>query len=128
LTHDREGEEQTSRLAMPAQPQWGKNMRMKRFLTTQTAAGAVLALFAAPAPAQTQSVDTLITGGTIYDGSDGKPFVGDVAVSGDKIVYVGPAGKKFNAKKTVDAKGMVVSPGFIDGHSHSQHFLDNPDT
>ena len=40
------------------------------------------------APAETY--DLLIGGGTIYDGSGGAPFVGDVAIKGDKIVYVGP--------------------------------------
>src|SRR5258708_5048428 len=78
--------------------------------------------------AQEKAVDTLIAGGTVYDGSEGKPFTGDVAISGDKIVFVGPAGKtKFNAKKTIDAKGMIVSPGFIDGHTHADHFLNDPD-
>jgi N-acyl-D-amino-acid deacylase len=109
-------------------PTMGKNMRTRNFLKTQTAAAALLALLAAPALAQSQSVDTLIAGGTVYDGSEGKPFTGDVAVSGDKIVFIGPTGTaKFNAKRTIDAKGMIVSPGFIDGHTHADHFLNDPD-
>jgi len=78
------------------------------------AACAVLGL--ATADAATQPVaphyDVLITGGTIYDGSGGKPFKGDVAIAGDRIVYVGKhaPGK---AVRTVDARGKAVAPGFI---------------
>jgi N-acyl-D-amino-acid deacylase len=81
--------------------------------------------------AQPQTADLLIRGGTIYDGSDGnKGVVGDVAVIGDRIVYVGPhAG--MSAKKVIDARGMIVAPGFIDGHAHPDippgDFLNNPD-
>lgn len=56
--------------------------------------------------------DILITGGTVYDGSGGPGFLGDVAIKADRIVYVGPhaPGK---AAKVVDAKGKAVSPGFV---------------
>jgi N-acyl-D-amino-acid deacylase len=56
--------------------------------------------------------DFLIDNGTIYDGLGGAPFVGDVAIREDKIVYVGPEAPGA-AKKTLDASGMAVSPGFI---------------
>lgn len=71
---------------------------------------------AAPAPAADEKVDILIRGGTVYTGSDA-PFVGDVAIRGDKVVLVG---KKITAKAdhVIDAKGMIVSPGFIDTHTH----------
>jgi len=75
---------------------------------------------------QGQQADILITGGTIYDGSTAEPFTGDVAITGDKIVYVGPKAS-VTAKRTVDARGMIVSPGLIDPHTHSDHFLDSPD-
>ena len=75
---------------------------------------------------QGQQADVLITGGTIYDGSTAKPFTGDVAITGDKIVYVGPKAA-MTAKRTIDAHGMIVSPGLIDAHTHSDHFLDSPD-
>lgn len=56
--------------------------------------------------------DLLIRGGTIYDGFGGAPYTGDVAVSRDKIVYVGPHAPG-QAARVVDASGKAVSPGFI---------------
>jgi N-acyl-D-aspartate/D-glutamate deacylase len=60
--------------------------------------------------------DTVIRGGTIVDGS-GKPgFTGDVAIEGDRIAAVG--GKLGPAKRDVDASGMLVTPGWVDAHTH----------
>jgi len=74
-----------------------------------------------------QQVDLLIRGGTIYDGSEGaKGFVGDVAVSGDRIVYVGPRAT-VSAGRIIEAKGKIVTPGFIDGHSHPDSSIYSPD-
>ena len=78
------------------------------------------------ASGQGQQADVLITGGTIYDGSTAKPFTGDVAITGDKITYVGPKAP-MSARRTIDAHGMIVSPGLIDAHTHTDHFLDSPD-
>ncbi|HEX8224048.1 MAG TPA: amidohydrolase family protein [Allosphingosinicella sp.] len=79
-------------------------------------------LGAAPAP---QPVDLLIRGGTIYTGSDA-PFVGDVAVAGDRIKAIGRrlAGP---AARVIDARGMIVAPGFIDPHSHVGEDLASAD-
>ena len=61
--------------------------------------------------------DLLITNGRIVDGSGGPSFKGDVAVKDGKIAEIGKlAGAA--AKKTVDAEGRVVAPGFIDNHCH----------
>lgn len=77
-----------------------------------------LALFALVAlPAFAQADDTVFRNATIYDGSGGKPFVGDVHISGDKITAVGKVGKIAGAKE-VNAEGLVVCPGFIDLHTH----------
>lgn len=62
-----------------------------------------------PAP---PSYDIIIRNGTIYDGSGGQPFSGDVAISGDRIVALGDLGKA-TAAEEVDAAGKAVSPGFI---------------
>ena len=74
-----------------------------------------VSLLASSAIAQAQApeqYDLLIDNGTIYDGMGGEPFTGDVAIKGDKIAYVGPQAPG-TAKKTIDASGMAVSPGFI---------------
>ena len=72
-----------------------------------------------------ESVDLLIRGGTVYTGSDA-PFVGDVAVRGDRIVAVGP-GLRLAARRTIDAAGLVVAPGFIDPHTHLEGQLLSDD-
>jgi N-acyl-D-amino-acid deacylase len=77
---------------------------------------ALLLLSSAGAAVATERVDLIIRGGTIYTGSDA-PFVGDVAVSGDRIRAVGRR-LRFSAARVVDARGMIVSPGFIDPHAH----------
>jgi N-acyl-D-aspartate/D-glutamate deacylase len=80
---------------------------------------ALCSLLALPAAAgEAVEADVVIRGGTLYDGS-GKPGqVGDVAIRGDKIVAVGKfavAGKP----RILDATGLILSPGFIDLHTHS---------
>jgi N-acyl-D-amino-acid deacylase len=85
-------------------------------------AAALLASAAGPSTAAVPKYDLLIRGGTIYDGSGGAPYVGDVAVRGDRIVYVGPH-RRMTAVKVVDAHGLAVSPGFINMLSWSNESL-----
>lgn len=56
--------------------------------------------------------DVLIQGGTIYDGSGAAPFVGDVGITGDRIMAVGDLGDA-SATEEIDASGLAVAPGFI---------------
>lgn len=72
-----------------------------------------------------ERVDLLIRGGTVFTGSDA-PFVGDVAVTGDRIRYVGPHAT-LRARRTIDVRGMVVAPGFIDPHTHVEAMLASAD-
>ena len=60
----------------------------------------------------------LLQGGTIVDGTGGEPYVGDVAVQGDKIVAVGSVEVGTRGGRSI-ARGLVVCPGFIDLHNHS---------
>ncbi|GAC1592671.1 MAG: amidohydrolase family protein [Ginsengibacter sp.] len=75
--------------------------------------------------------DIIIRNGLIYDGNGGKPYKSDLAINADTIAFIGNL-KEAKAKKTIDAHGMVVSPGFInmlswsnvslihDGHSQGE--------
>src|SRR5262249_26759103 len=79
----------------------------------------VAILFASGAAAA--DYDLVIRNGKLVDGT-GNPWVyGDVAIRGDKIVAVGKV--PGTGKREIDAKGLVVAPGFIDMHSHSDLLL-----
>ena len=88
---------------------------MKKLLWLLALPLCVLAL----APAE-EPYDLLIAGGRVVDGSGAPWFAADVGVRGGKIVAVGAlAGRP--AKRTIDAKGMLVTPGFIDLLGQSEY-------
>jgi N-acyl-D-aspartate/D-glutamate deacylase len=60
--------------------------------------------------------DIVIRGGTIVDGTGKPAFTGDVAIAGGRIVAVG--GKQGPAKREIDADGLLVTPGWVDVHTH----------
>jgi N-acyl-D-aspartate/D-glutamate deacylase len=60
--------------------------------------------------------DLIIRGGTIVDGTGSEPFTGDVAIDGDRIVAVGEVSGA--ARREIDAAGMIVTPGWVDIHTH----------
>ena len=62
--------------------------------------------------------DLVIRNGRIVDGTGNPWFHGDLAVKGDKIAALGKVAAN-TGKREIDAKGLVVAPGFIDMHSHS---------
>jgi len=66
--------------------------------------------------------DLLIQGGTIVDGSGEPRFAGDVAVRDDRIAAVGRLDGAA-AQQTIDATGMIVAPGFVDVHNHSDGWM-----
>lgn len=71
--------------------------------------------------------DILVKNGKIIDGTGNPWFHGDIGIRGDTIVEIGDLSGK-TAVKTIDARGMAVSPGFIDMHTHCDYGLDRPDS
>src|SRR6201981_581246 len=66
--------------------------------------------------------DIIIKGGTVYDGTGGEGHIADVAIRGNRIAGVGDF-TKASAKKTIDARGLAVAPGFINMLSWSNESL-----
>jgi N-acyl-D-amino-acid deacylase len=94
----------------------GMPMRTLGVLTGLLALNAAAAL---PAATPDGGYDVLISGGTVYDGSGGAPFVGDLAIRGDRVAYVGPHAPG-HARERVDAHGKAVSPGFVNMLAHPE--------
>src|SRR5258706_323151 len=60
--------------------------------------------------------DIVIRGGTVIDGTGKAAFTGDVAIAGERIAEVG--GKLGSARREIDATGLLVTPGWVDVHTH----------
>ena len=69
-----------------------------------------------------QQYDVVLRGGTVYDGSGGQPFVGDVAIQGDTIAAVGDL-HDAKGHKEIDVSGLAVAPGFINMMSWANESL-----
>jgi N-acyl-D-amino-acid deacylase len=84
---------------------------------------AVLPLAAVVASTQPErAYDLVLRNGKIVDGTGNPWFHGDVAIKGDKIAAIGRIAAQ-SGKREIDAQGLVVAPGFIDMHSHSDFTL-----
>jgi dihydroorotase/N-acyl-D-amino-acid deacylase len=97
-----------------------------RFYRCARCVGLIFLLLPTFAAAQRTDYDFIISGAHIVDGT-GAPWVaGDIAIAGDRIVAIGDLSKA-SARKRLDAKGLVVSPGFIDvqGQSEFNVLVDN---
>ncbi|MEZ5757734.1 MAG: amidohydrolase family protein [Emcibacteraceae bacterium] len=82
----------------------------------------------ASGPDYNLTYDLYISGGSIVDGSGEPSYAGDLLVKGDKIAYVGTVdASKVKAVDTINAAGKVVSPGFIDAHSHGNPLSEDND-
>src|SRR5258705_3027251 len=62
------------------------------------------------------SLDLLIRNGTIVDGSGAARYRGDVGIKDGRIIEIGRI--RASAERTIDADGLIVAPGFVDGHTH----------
>lgn len=71
----------------------------------------IAALLASTSAHAAPTYDVIVRGGTIYDGTGGTPYRGDVAIKGDRIVAIGKV--RGTAKRVVDARSLAVAPGFI---------------
>ena len=84
------------------------------------ASAATPAPAAAPRPAAAPAYDLILRGGRVIDGT-GSPWIeADVAVKGDRIAAIGRLGAA-SARRTIDVKGLVVAPGFIDMLGQSEY-------
>jgi N-acyl-D-amino-acid deacylase len=91
-----------------------------KFLETSLMA----ALWMAPL-VHAQDLDLILHNGTVIDGSGSPSIHTDVGIAGDRIAFVGSsAGRK--AKRVIDASGLVITPGFIDPHTHTADDLTDP--
>ena len=72
-----------------------------------------------------KSADLILAGATIFDGTGEDGFVGDIAITGEAISAVEPIGalEHSSAAEVIDVSGLMVSPGFIDMHTHSDFTL-----
>ena len=62
------------------------------------------------------SYDLVIKNGTVVDGTGAKRYQADVAIADGKVAEIGKVTE--GAKRTIDADGLVVAPGFVDPHTH----------
>jgi N-acyl-D-amino-acid deacylase len=99
---------------------------MKNMLGAAALAAAVAFSVLLPAQVPGPPFDVLITGGRVYDGTGNPPALADVGIRAGRIAAVGRL-RGASARRTIDARGKVVMPGFVDPHSHADGGLGSDD-
>jgi N-acyl-D-aspartate/D-glutamate deacylase len=84
-------------------------------------------MLAAVLPSCRQNLDVVIRNGILVDGTGALGFKSDIGIRGDEIVLI-QKNIHASAGKMIDAAGQVVSPGFIDIHTHCEDGMDKPET
>lgn len=103
-------------------------MALRQALRAGVAALLLPVVAAAGSAPERISADILIVGGEVHDGSGSPGRMADVAVQGERIVYIGPDGAStVDAARRIDATGKLVVPGFIDPHTHADGDLASTD-
>lgn len=93
-------------------------MRIARGIVAASLTVAAFTVTDAQGPAVPPPYDVIVQGGMVLDGS-GNPFIiTDLAIKDGRIAHIGPL-QADQARRVIDAKGLYVTPGFIDMHSHS---------
>src|SRR5213595_1491034 len=95
---------------------------------TQIALALLAFTFAIAPRSAREDVDLLLRNGTVIDGTGAAPRIADLAIRGDRIVFLGDASKaSLTPRRAIDVRGLVVAPGFIDPHTHTQGDLGSAD-
>ncbi|MEO6444187.1 MAG: amidohydrolase family protein [Gemmatimonadaceae bacterium] len=99
------------------------------FATLRSLLCVVVALHALPSEGRAQSrADLVIRGGTVMDGTGAAARQADVVIQGDRVLFVGDARRAgYSAAREIDARGLIVAPGFIDPHTHTSGDLQSDD-
>ena len=85
----------------------------------------IIILFTGTTLRAQNEVDLLITGAKVFLDNEFKDL--DVAIKGEKIIYVGDGQRQWQAKDSIDGSGLILSPGFIDPHTHLVYDLSSED-